>query len=351
MQGAGGSAGSDSAAASGTPSNAGSGAPTGTAIQVGQNFDLSGPTIQGYSFDLKTLRGKPVAVVFWASWCHFCQDEMPDIQKIYQAYHADGFQVVGVSLDNNRAELVDYARAHAIPWPQLFIDRDGQRGWQSPLATAHGIQTIPSVLLIDAEGRVAQKDLNGQTLEIAAAKMLGRPSAGVVSAKVVGAGAVSAATTRPVESATPAAAPMAVGDSPSIEGPTLGGNSINLEQLRGKPVLVEFWASWCHFCQAEMPAVSQAYDRYHPKGLEVVGVSLDNKQSELADFVGQKHLEWPQIFDATSGAVGWNNPLAQRFHVVSIPYLVLLDRNGKVIAANLRGDGIEAAVASALGNQ
>ena len=106
-------------------------------------------------------------------------------------------------------------------------------------------------------------------------------------------------------------------------------------------LLLDFWATWCPPCVAEMPNLKEAYDKYHAQGLEIVGVSLDRDRAALQSFVKSRKLAWPQIFD-DKGA------MAKIYGVRAIPFALLVGRDGKIAAVNLRGDDLEAAVKAAL---
>lgn len=134
----------------------------------------------------------------------------------------------------------------------------------------------------------------------------------------------------------------------ALSGPTLAGGSLDVKDHRGKVVLVDFWATWCIPCRAELPHVKEAYEKYHDQGFEVIGVSLDDSRDDLAEYVRDNKLTWPQIFFAEEHQRGWRNPLATRHQVMGIPATFLLDREGQVIARDLRGPEVVSRVAAAL---
>lgn len=123
------------------------------------------------------------------------------------------------------------------------------------------------------------------------------------------------------------------------------GKALSLASYRGKVVLIDFWATWCGPCVAEMPKVIAAYKKYQDKGFAIVGVSLDNDKKAMEKFTADKGMTWRQYFD---GRV-WNNYLVEQYGIDSIPATFLLDREGKIIGRDLRGDALEAAIKKALG--
>lgn len=122
------------------------------------------------------------------------------------------------------------------------------------------------------------------------------------------------------------------------------GKPLSLADHRGKVVLIDFWATWCPPCRAEVPNVVAAYKKYHGQGFDIIGVSLDQDREKLLSFTKDNGMTWPQYFDGQ----GWENKLAVKYGVQAIPATYLLDTNGVIIATDLRGDALEQAVAKAL---
>jgi thiol-disulfide isomerase/thioredoxin len=125
------------------------------------------------------------------------------------------------------------------------------------------------------------------------------------------------------------------------------GRKIDLADLRGKVVLVDFWATWCPPCVEEAPALVEAYQKFKDQGFEIIGISLDEDKSALEKFTEEKGMTWPQFFDGK----GWENELAVRFKIQTVPTMWLLDREGKLADPSPRGERLERAIESALAAQ
>ena len=119
------------------------------------------------------------------------------------------------------------------------------------------------------------------------------------------------------------------------------GNPIKLSDLRGKFVLLDFWAAWCGPCRKENPNVVKAYAKYHEKGFEILGVSLDQKKEAWIKAIADDQLTWKHVSDLKY----WNNEVGALYAVRAVPQNFLLDPTGKIIAKNLRGEALDAKLA------
>ena len=140
---------------------------------------------------------------------------------------------------------------------------------------------------------------------------------------------------------------VAIGaQAPNFSQKTPDGKTVSLADYRGKYVLVDFWASWCGTCRQENPAVVKAYEAYKGRNFDIVGVSLDdeNGRAKWLKAIQDDHLPWTQVSDLR----GWQNAVAQTYHVRAVPQNFLIDPSGKIVAANLRGDELQTVLAKYL---
>lgn len=135
------------------------------------------------------------------------------------------------------------------------------------------------------------------------------------------------------------------GQAPGFSGQTPSGETLTLSDFRGKIVLLDFWASWCGPCRRENPNVVKMYNKYKDQGFEIISISLDNNKGRWEAAIAKDKLDWHHISDLKK----WQSEYAQLYGVRSIPHTVLLDKEGKIIARNLRGNALERKVGQVLG--
>lgn len=126
------------------------------------------------------------------------------------------------------------------------------------------------------------------------------------------------------------------------------GTEVDIAKLKGKVVLIDFWATWCGPCIAEIPNVVENYRKYHSKGFEVIGITLESTPDDLkkmTSFAQKNGMVWPQYFDGK----GWQNDLGRKFGINAIPAMFLLDKEGRIASSNARGEKLESEIKRLLG--
>jgi peroxiredoxin len=134
----------------------------------GDPFPFSVKDISGKTQSLADYKGKVVLLDFWATWCVPCKVEMPNVIRVHKKFNKQGFEIIGISLDNDRAALDKFIEANGMTWPQIF---DG-RGWQSGVAEKYKIRAIPATYLIDKQGKIRYRSIRGAELEKAVARLV-----------------------------------------------------------------------------------------------------------------------------------------------------------------------------------
>jgi len=157
---------------------------------------------------------------------------------------------------------------------------------------------------------------------------------------------------KPVESLQPPQPPMfnaalQPGAQPiAFQAKDLDGKALNLDQYKGKVLLLDFWATWCGPCVGEMPNVVAAYDKFKGQGFDIVGISFDRADARqtLIDFTQKNKMPWRQVYDGKF----WKSEVGQLYGVQAIPFTVLVGRDGTIAAVNARGPALEPAIQAAL---
>jgi peroxiredoxin len=138
---------------------------------------------------------------------------------------------------------------------------------------------------------------------------------------------------------------MGIGTTaPSFTQNDTQGKPVSLKDFRGKYVLIDFWASWCHPCRAENPAVVKVFNEYKDKNFTIIGVSLDSVKENWLEAIKKDGLTWTHVSDLK----GWKNVVAEQYHVVGVPQNYLLDKEGKIIAKDLHGKALTKKLAELL---
>lgn len=138
--------------------------------------------------------------------------------------------------------------------------------------------------------------------------------------------------------------------APDFTAPNPDGKEITLSKIKGKVTIIDFWAAWCGPCRKENPNVVKVYEKYHEKGLEIIGVSLDGNSRQKApkqswlEAIEKDNLTWHQV----SNLNYFNGPVAKKYNIQAIPAMFILDSDGKIIAKNVRGLALEQKISELL---
>jgi thiol-disulfide isomerase/thioredoxin len=124
-----------------------------------------------------------------------------------------------------------------------------------------------------------------------------------------------------------------------LQGTKVNGEKFDIASLKGKVVLVDFWATWCGPCIAEFPNIKKNYDTYNSQGFEVVGISLDQDRTKLETYLEEKQVPWITLHEK---GVGGQNPVALQYGIFGIPAMFLVGRDGTVISTHARGPELTA---------
>ncbi len=251
--------------------------------------DFTAVTLEGKPISFSDYQGKMVLLNFCSKWCRFCTPEIPYVKKVYETHHKTGFEVIGVSLDENEAELREYIEEHEIPWSHIF---DGEV-WKTKVAKYFGINSVPSQWLIDREGKIISVDNRQDRL-------------GQI---------VSWTETSRVGSMVP--------DFSAVD---VYGEHVCPETQRGNVVLLYFCSS------GELQSnIYTIYDKYHTRGFDIISICIyGGSNDELRDRIHEENCKGQHILDGDD----YNGPLFKLFGInpwQKVPAFVLIDKQGKIV--------------------
>lgn len=262
--------------------------------------DFSATAIDGTPINVSDYQGKLLVLNWCAKWCGFCAPEIPHLKKVYEEHHDKGLEVIGISLDENEAELHEFTKEHDIPWLQVY---DG-KGWKAELAQFFGILSVPSQWLIDRDGKILSVGTRDEQLS----QLMKWTEATRIGNMI-----------------------------PDFDAIDVDGNSVSNAILQGKVVLLHFGYI---DQEPELEHIDELYIKHHENGFEAIGFSFDGWRDEkaLRDFIRRENYQGHYIYAYHDGD---HAALAELFgfghgsgsRKVELPAFILIDTNGKVISA------------------
>ena len=301
--------------------------------------------VKGEELSLEKYQGQVVLLDFWATWCGPCIAELPNVKKTYENYKDQKFQIIGISLDRSKPALDAFIKREGLAWDHYW-DQGGK------VANQYGVTGIPSMFLIDGSGVIRKTNLRGRALETSVAELvkenLTKPADTPIKTDKSASPkqTIPATKMRKMGTASPKGEPLQLSDpgewvgkpAPDFQVTDVKGEELSLRDYRGQVVLLDFWATWCGPCIAEMPKLKKTFEKYKDQKFQIIGISLDRSKPPLDAYIEKNGLAWEHYWDE-------NREVRTQYGVRAIPTAFLIDGEGIVRKASLGGFNVEAAVA------
>lgn len=306
-------------------------------------LDFQVTDLKGEELSLEKYRGQVVLLDFWATWCGPCIAEIPNVKRTYEKYKDQKFQIIGISLDRSITPLEEYIEQKELGWVHYW-DNSGK------VSNMYKVRGIPSTFLIDGEGTIRKTDLRGHALEHAVEDLVKENLAKPTKTSETGSQSQSIPATKllkqettsekdePIKPARTNPSEWIGKPAPDFQVTNLKGEELSLKDYRGQVVLLDFWATWCGPCIAEMPKVKRTYEAYKDQNFQIIGISLDRSKQPLEEYIEKEGLGWIHYWDES-------RELRTLYGVWGIPSAFLIDSEGIIRKASLGGFDVESAVA------
>ena len=306
-------------------------------------LDFQVTDLKGEELSLEKYRGQVVLLDFWATWCGPCIAEIPNVKRTYEKYKDQKFEIIGISLDRSITPLEEYIQKKELGWVHYW-DNAGK------VSNMYKVRGIPSTFLIDGEGTIRKTNLRGHALEHAVEDLVKENLAKPAKTDEDSSQSQSIPATKLLKPDTTSEKDESIKSTrtnpsewigkpaPDFQVTNLKGKELSLKDFRGQIVLLDFWATWCGPCIAEMPKVKRTYEAYKDQNFQIIGISLDRSKQPLEAYVEKEGLGWIHYWDES-------RQLRTLYGVWGIPSAFLIDSEGIIRKASLGGFDVESAVA------
>lgn len=288
---------------------------------------INAPTLDGGTVSLDDYKGRVLLLDFWATWCGPCIAELPNVKRVYEKFHGDGFDILSISLDRDKSTLRRFVERQGLEWTHIY--NGDLRPGKDP-ASIYGVQAIPTMILIGRDGKVAATDVRGRRIEVEVARALRAKAEDGNLDRVIG------------RSRGPQRPKLGILDKTAPAWPVdqwfnlpAGRTSIDVGDYRGKVVYLYGFQSWCPGCHAYgFPTLQELIKRFKDDD-DVAFVAIQTTFEGFNTNTPDKALATAQRYGLSipvghSGSNGNPSRLMRDYRGGGTPWTVIIDRNGVV---------------------